>query len=351
MRLGDKIMTLNDFVKTYYISDKGSKIRANDIYLLYLEYCQYWNFDVLGKNTFYVKLGKILKHDKINNDLYFFDLKLIDTDHYPMTDVMIDLSTTGLTPNSGIISIGAIKFNTKITRSPRNSFYMELDWENQGRHISKDTMEYWGNQDRATKLTLEGMEDLKDALIDLSDFIPSGSKIWANGTTLDINLLEHAYRQYNMEPPWKPWDIMELRTVLELFEAKRGGLRKTAHKSTGNALTNAANQTVELCNMYRNLTCLEPLVSKIQTEELVGFVDDNIEIGAKNDFLGYGADVFLVYKNWCLDNSIKNPLGRNTFYDKLVDHSITKIMKNKQVALFGGKLNKNYNLHSTSSDV
>lgn len=71
---------------------------------------------------------------------------------------------------------------------------------------------------------------------------------------------------------------------------------------------------------------------------LVRFVDDNIEIGDRDDFLGYGADVFLVYKNWCDDNGVNNILGRNKFYDVLEGKGFLKSRRNNQVALFGGKL-------------
>jgi hypothetical protein len=53
-------------------------------------------------------------------------------------------------------------------------------------------------------------------LEELGKLIWQSKRFWANGPTFDANILEHAYKSYNMPIPWQFYVVRDARTVYSL---------------------------------------------------------------------------------------------------------------------------------------
>ena len=170
-----------------------------------------------------------------------------------LNHVMIDLETMGRTPGSAIVSVGAVIFDPRIGKKGAE-FYAELDWEHQDRLIDPETQRWWSRQSEEAKKALSGLEELKECLGSLAKFLPRDAKVWGNGPTFDISMLEDGYRQYGIEVPWKFWNIRDCRTVLDMYESTRGGTSKSMRgKVQHNALDDAIAQAKAVSKMWRLL--------------------------------------------------------------------------------------------------
>lgn len=171
-----------------------------------------------------------------------------------MKHIMIDIETMGIVADSAIVSIGAILFDPRTNKLDKQGFYAELDWEAQDRKICAKTQEWWGKQSDAVTDALYGFEDLPEALKHLSTFIPKDAKVWGNGPTFDIIILEDAYRQCGIAIPWKFWNIRDCRTVKDMYESSRGGINNNFVGTTHNALHDAIFQAQYINKMWQSLT-------------------------------------------------------------------------------------------------
>ena len=158
----------------------------------------------------------------------------------PSSDVMIDLETLAVSPEATILTIGAQGFDPFSDRYTDDTLYERIDLESQaGRDINDDTVEWWGKQsDEAREEALgEGNRiPLKDALEKLTPIVWKANRIWANGTTFDIVILENAYRQCGLTMPWQYWKVMDARTIYRL----RG--ERASLSNSHNALEDCVNQ-------------------------------------------------------------------------------------------------------------
>lgn len=121
----------------------------------------------------------------------------------PTKDVMIDIETLGPQPRGTILSIGAVEFNPD--GEIGDTFYVRVNWENQGREIGRDTLAWWLTQDNdimREQMTGEGRISLKEALLQLESFIGGPAYIWANGASFDLGILRHAYECEAIKCPW-----------------------------------------------------------------------------------------------------------------------------------------------------
>ncbi len=160
---------------------------------------------------------------------------------------MIDLETMGTKPDSAIVSIGVVIFDPRLNKIG-DKLYLELDWKNQDRVIDPGTKEWWKGNSKEAKKALHGTLSLEDALEEVAFFLPSDCKVWGNGATFDISMLENAYDQLDIEVPWKFWNIRDCRTINDLYEALRGGFNKATGGTLHNALDDAYYQ-VQYINM------------------------------------------------------------------------------------------------------
>lgn len=146
--------------------------------------------------------------------------------------VSIDLETLAKTEDAAIIEIGAVIVEGEeiIGRFEANPS-VESNLMS-GRVKDESTLQWWVEQEtKGNPCPLHGMEPLSNALMRLSDFLPSGVPIWARGPQFDINKLEHAMRHYALAFPWKYDVIRDLRTFeLEVLDEEQQGIIREALK-------------------------------------------------------------------------------------------------------------------------
>ena len=142
---------------------------------------------------------------------------------------MLDIETLATTPDSTILTIGAQGFDPFSDRFTDVTFYKRLTIDSQAdRSVSDDgydsTLSWWGRQSEEAQEEALGdgddREDITTALQELSKVAWKHKRIWANGTTFDMVILEDAMRQYGVPCPWKYWQVMDARTIYKLTGAK-----------------------------------------------------------------------------------------------------------------------------------
>ena len=136
---------------------------------------------------------------------------------------MIDIETLDVTPTSTILTIGAQGFDPFSDKLSDVTFYERITIESQtARSINDDTVAWWGSQSEEAQEEAfgeEGRVDLTDSLTRLSKIAWEHKRIWANGTTFDMVILENAMAMYGVNVPWKYWQVMDARTVYKMVPA------------------------------------------------------------------------------------------------------------------------------------
>lgn len=167
-------------------------------------------------------------------------------------DIMLDIECLGVAPDALILNIAAIGFDPCGTEIfSQHSLYHRIDPDTQpGRNIDEATVDWWAQQSDEAKIEAFGEDNrvpLKQALEELSTLLWKGTRLWANGITYDMTILEHAYKQNGMPLPWKYYKIMDARTVFKMCPDERR-LDNNHH-----ALQDCVNQADLLQRCFRRL--------------------------------------------------------------------------------------------------
>lgn len=166
-----------------------------------------------------------------------------------MTDfsVMHDIETLSTKKNAAILSIGAVKFNST---GIIDEFYVNIDPKSShmaGLHISNDTVKWWKEQKaEAYEALKKDRRSLEDALTAYTEWYGNKSVwTWGNGAEFDNVIIENAYGALNRPTPWKYWDSMCYRTVVNLTNSRitKSEDRVGVHH---NALDDAKSQALNL---------------------------------------------------------------------------------------------------------
>ena len=137
--------------------------------------------------------------------------------------LMLDLETLDTKPSAIVLSIGAVLFNQSGIHS---EFYTELNFETQllaKRTQSQSTLNWWLNQQAGRKFNLPSEDygyQLKEFLNWLKNemvfYNPADFRIWGNGSTMDVSIIEDLLCSAGLSIPYHYWQIRDLRTFREL---------------------------------------------------------------------------------------------------------------------------------------
>lgn len=186
-----------------------------------------------------------------------------------MKHFMIDIETLSTAVNAVVLSVGAVEFDP-ITGEIGRKFYYELDLSEQnGRHISASTVQWWFKQcvenPKNVDLILKENKwknSIAFVLIKLGTFI-SGNDInylgraegyekislWACDPDFDLAILANLYEEHNLPVPWKYSEPKSVRTVRTLAELHNIGLPKA--DASHNALEDCIRQVAEIAELNR----------------------------------------------------------------------------------------------------
>ena len=133
---------------------------------------------------------------------------------------MIDLEGLATGPDTCILTIAAQSFDPFGQGYSGQSYYARVTLESQeDRAIDQSTIEWWATQPAVVRDEAFNEQDripLDQALDGLGRLIWHSNRIWAQGPTYDMNILEHAYKSYNIALPWQFYVVRDARTVYSL---------------------------------------------------------------------------------------------------------------------------------------
>jgi len=171
-----------------------------------------------------------------------------------MKDISIDIETLSTSQNATILSIGACYFD-RLSGTIGQEFYCNVELENQNRHLDIDTLKWWiGQEANAAKVLFKEEIPLNVALASLREFctFEDEIKVWGNGATFDISILENAYHCFEDSTPWPHWAPRDMRTVVDL--ASYSANRLTFDGQPHNALDDAKHQAKVIAHCIAQLT-------------------------------------------------------------------------------------------------
>lgn len=173
--------------------------------------------------------------------------------------IMIDLETLGTFMNAPVITIGAAFFDP-MTGEVGDTFYEKIDIAEAMRYgtADADTIRWWLTQaPEAQKELAQAKSKMADVLNGLKVFYNKGhdAKVWGNGPTFDITILDYAYwKCLGEKAPWPFWNVRDVRTVVQLAE---GLVKKpaafTKDKVAHNALDDCIFQIGYVSKMWQAL--------------------------------------------------------------------------------------------------
>jgi len=162
---------------------------------------------------------------------------------------MIDLEGLATGPDTTILTIAAQAFDPFGDGWYDKQYYARVDLDSQSnRRIEQGTLEWWATQPAAARDEAFAEDDrvpLDQALDELGRLIWHSKRIWAQGPTYDMTILEHAYKSYNKPIPWKYFAVRDSRTVFSLWP----GLEKPA--TSHHALEDCRRQIMLLQDTFK----------------------------------------------------------------------------------------------------
>ncbi|WP_413734378.1 3'-5' exonuclease [Sodalis sp. RH21] len=189
--------------------------------------------------------------------------------------IVIDTEDLDLEPSAVILSIGAFAFDVTNTSEAQNNilqvardpelavysphaFYGLVDTFDQlmmCRSVSLQTQQWWRNQAEDAHEALAGeRQSLGSQLLNLSGWISQHreARIFFRGTDFDGSILEHAYRMYGIECPWKYNGKRDVRTYIDaMTHGLRGYLKDhqpcfavTKHHALHDAMNDAEQMSI-----------------------------------------------------------------------------------------------------------
>jgi exodeoxyribonuclease VIII len=134
--------------------------------------------------------------------------------------VMVDLETLGTSPNSVILSLGAVFVNFEGAE-----FYKNFSIGSQDPRffsLSMKTLQWWREQNKEVMLeAFNGKIHLQDGLSLFKEWFPADAIIWGNGADFDIAILKYAYEHFGLDTPWSYKNTACLRTIRNMVDMKR----------------------------------------------------------------------------------------------------------------------------------
>lgn len=176
-----------------------------------------------------------------------------------MNDYMLDWETLDTIPSARVLSVGISEFDP-LTGEIGEEFYARFDTTSQyniDRTASADTIRWWGEQEKSVREeAFSGKQPLSAFIRMFNGMCDGKTKVWGNGATFDISILEDIYRQAEAELPYKFWNVRDVRTTLamgrDLIDYKKPPAPKNAH----NPIIDTRYQIGYVSDIYKQIALL-----------------------------------------------------------------------------------------------
>lgn len=143
-----------------------------------------------------------------------------------MLDIMVDLESMGLQPDSAIVGVGLVEFDLS-KGLIGNSFFRAInlgDSVRRGCSIDAGTVAWWLSQTKeAQNAIMWNTGSLSHTLKEIADFMHTCGpakeiRVWGNDPAFDNAMLAHSYWLCEMEQPWSFWNNRCVRTLRALYK-------------------------------------------------------------------------------------------------------------------------------------
>ena len=172
-----------------------------------------------------------------------------------VTDVFLDIESTGTNPNTAaIFQIGAVKFNL-MTCEIGETFKVSLKIP-KNRYWSEDTRNFWAKRfslfNEITKDNVDAGEGFKK-FINWVNKDTLNPRCWSKPLSFDLPFIASYCEQFDVVNPFNHWDHRDLRSFLMAIYGEnlprltmKGGLQEH------DALADALNETLWLIDTWKN---------------------------------------------------------------------------------------------------
>lgn len=187
-----------------------------------------------------------------------------------MKNVMLDLETLSNKSDAVVVQIAAVMFEP-LTGVVGAEFNQVVDLEDSMIYgtLNGETLKWWMQQPEEARAIFnsKGTTTLESALLSFTDWITKNSDmkteegspdaiVWGNGATFDNVILNNAYEELGLTPPWSFYNSRDLRTVVDLgitIKAVNPKKELTFEGIPHNALDDAKHQVKYLCSIIKSL--------------------------------------------------------------------------------------------------
>ncbi len=141
---------------------------------------------------------------------------------------MVDLETLSTRCHAAIAVLAAVKFDRHEEDKEyesKHSFHALIDLQsckNVGLDVDNKTIEWWNKQDPTIKKEIfEGeRKPLREVLENFGKWFYGSEKVWSQGASFDIPILEEAMKRSGISIPWKFFNVRDTRTMYDLAGMK-----------------------------------------------------------------------------------------------------------------------------------
>ena len=175
------------------------------------------------------------------------------------THAMIDIETLGTKPDAVVLTIGGVKFNPYTSEEPHTPFSVRLDIDEQtakGRVVDPNTIEWWGQQDKAIQdeaFSDENRTPVLTFISDLNKWLNGTELKWAQGARFDYGILENLIEQFDQHKNWFFWQEADSRTLGQLVPRDMRKDDSGTQQDLHSALAEAYNQAKAVQKAYKHL--------------------------------------------------------------------------------------------------
>ena len=200
----------------------------------------------------------------------------------PRCQVAFDLETLGTSPDSKILSVGAVAVCAETGRTVR--FYSPCSIDSQpGRATSPSTLKWWEGRTPEARTVLDAAKadncaTLQETLETLTAWLGKLGEThdvyaWGNGSDFDVAMLNHAYQQFSGFVPWNFRHARDMRTLYDItlrlgMDIKSSTLRTGTHH---NALDDAQFQSNVIMESLRQIDLVAKFITGPAADAWIAF--------------------------------------------------------------------------------
>jgi len=135
--------------------------------------------------------------------------------------LMIDLETLGTSLDAVILSIGAVPFNMVGEMGEAFEIFPTVQDQIPSRKVQWSAIEWWFKQEEQARLSIiEQVRSrmLHECLMLFKDWceynLDEKFRVWSNGASFDIAMMNLAFANVNLETPWSYKNQMDCPTMV-----------------------------------------------------------------------------------------------------------------------------------------